>query len=101
MSNLPRENTLRTESHGVGRMKIGLFFVFENAKCNVIFNIYIETVSFLNIHIKVINWGYMNQFLYQHKCISLYFYYIFMIINPRGDAGGLSREYVLRIPSVS
>ena len=22
-------------------------------------------------------------------------------INPRGDAGGLSREYVLRIPSVS
>ena len=22
-------------------------------------------------------------------------------VNPRGDAGGLSREYVLRIPSVS
>ena len=25
----------------------------------------------------------------------------FLIIYPRGDAGGLSREYVLRVPSVS
>ena len=25
----------------------------------------------------------------------------FRTVNPRGDAGGLSREYVLRIPSVS
>ena len=24
-----------------------------------------------------------------------------LIFNPRGDAGGLNREYVLRIPSVS
>ena len=25
----------------------------------------------------------------------------FNVVDPRGDAGGLSREYVLRIPSVS
>ena len=41
------------------------------------------------------------EYLFPIKFHQIWFCKLGLFVFPRGDAGGLSREYVLRIPSVS
>ena len=68
-------------------------YSFITAKCNA---------YFIQAHVSSLpsergGWGGGLECEYQ----ILYFHFVIRYIFPRGDAGGLSREYVLRIPSVS